>query len=1006
MLMQVTLALYRKVADVFAVAYRARADQLPADEELPEMAAQLQVDLDAAPGLALLRDYWERAGAVREGVLFPNGGTSFDQGLRELVTLACAAQAYQRVLGKVTQTDKTTDTSKSEDKAEYKASTALKDVMNPLFGLAAGGAVGAGALASSWGALPAAALGVLTAGLTAATLQYNATRSRESALSREVVFLPNTSVESLDRMLPLLVERVRGCGITPIFVVDELDKISDLPDRIEQLVHHLKHFVTERAFFCFLTDRDFYEKMHGKSTNEPYPREHTYFSDRLLVYFAPDDLHEYLQRALQPDTKEDGQAAEVLRYILLHRARCHPFDLRQELGAFQNETDRIKLTTTELLDTRSYLFDVAMQVAVELMLRNKLITDRLASNPEFTQLACDALYYPSRSWEEGKAEIDLREGFLDYLKTRLGISELTGPEPSSLLAAVRGLIELLCDLKTLRESAAQSSAFPGSVMDVLESLARDPGALVSKQGERYLWRFDLFGRALGVGQPAAATPASAPAAAGATPAAPSPAPAAAPALTVDAILPGQLPEAVSMTGDAALAVESISPSGKEATELLAASERAIGEIEKRAAFVRAVSDDFINLKLLAVEYRVLSITPTWDGVQEAIDRVRRAGRNSTYAELRQDAKLLDDYSRLLKSRWLGVQHALYLSAFLGALGQLSDVWENWKAALHLMGDMLRFDSTPGEDIDRSLGSLYKTARAEEAEATNTALIHDIDGVTLKEALESLRANAPAIRHALGDRANQQFWVAWRKRFADALAGTGVFAAQWWDLVCAVMGFPWARRLNLDLAQVSVRGWTELLFDSLDTLIPPWVAAPALAYLGFRDRLANVDGVVPDAAREFRSWASRSSIGATPALVIDALPQGIGGEAAPLPAFPCLLISRFFFDRIYKHSEWIREQLHIRHAITEIVRGDVENDRDRAAILAKGTLAPFTALPFDNVLVGTRSVLEELRATEKAMKFPVLVPSPYTLQGVLELVQKVRADERSEKRRPERARPKK
>jgi hypothetical protein len=52
-------------------------------------------------------------------------------------------------------------------------------------------------------------------------------------------------------------------------------------------VEHLKHFVTERSFFCFLTARMYFEQLSQQSRTTGYPLAHTYFSNRQLVAFDP-----------------------------------------------------------------------------------------------------------------------------------------------------------------------------------------------------------------------------------------------------------------------------------------------------------------------------------------------------------------------------------------------------------------------------------------------------------------------------------------------------------------------------------------------------------------------------------------------------------------------------------------------------------------------------------------------------------------------------------------------
>ena len=73
-LRQVTIGIYRALADLFHEAYRRAAELysgrgFPAWRDLPELAAQLRIELDGAPDVSLLREFWRRAGALQDGIV-------------------------------------------------------------------------------------------------------------------------------------------------------------------------------------------------------------------------------------------------------------------------------------------------------------------------------------------------------------------------------------------------------------------------------------------------------------------------------------------------------------------------------------------------------------------------------------------------------------------------------------------------------------------------------------------------------------------------------------------------------------------------------------------------------------------------------------------------------------------------------------------------------------------------------------------------------------------------
>ncbi len=56
--------------------------------------------------------------------------------------------------------------------------------------------------------------------------------------------------------------------------------------------------LTERAFFCFLTGRDFAEKLYTERTFRTYPPSYTQFSDYLFVNYLPQELHAFLRKLI------------------------------------------------------------------------------------------------------------------------------------------------------------------------------------------------------------------------------------------------------------------------------------------------------------------------------------------------------------------------------------------------------------------------------------------------------------------------------------------------------------------------------------------------------------------------------------------------------------------------------------------------------------------------------------------------------------------------------------
>lgn len=180
-LQQITIALYRslagEIADAFARHARDAASRPGGPMDLLELAAQLTLDLDLAPDLAALRGYWQRLDRLDTGVLWP--GTvgrrmamegMADRGMREIVALATANQAFQVCAGRVETSQRAKGSAERMAQMENAGRIDAKDAANKLFGLIAGGLVG-GALLKSAPAGVAA-----TAGLGVAAVRHASVR--------------------------------------------------------------------------------------------------------------------------------------------------------------------------------------------------------------------------------------------------------------------------------------------------------------------------------------------------------------------------------------------------------------------------------------------------------------------------------------------------------------------------------------------------------------------------------------------------------------------------------------------------------------------------------------------------------------------------------------------------------------------------------------------------------------------------------------------------------------
>jgi hypothetical protein len=827
-LIQITLALYRALANEISRAFRGQIEQnsFPDKAELLELAAQLTRELDAPPNLAALREAWAKAGLLGSGVLFSQRKEDSDQGLRELVALSTAGQAYQRISG--TTSSKAVQSSDAENTQElaFSAASAVqtKELLHTLFGVLAGGVVGAGALSGEMNPLFAAVAAVLTAVATTFSLNYSSSRSRTRRLNEETTFIPDNSVATLSRELPTLVVRLREANIAPIFVVDELDKITLPLPEIGRLVGYLKHFVTERSFFCFLTDRNYFEYLSNLSLNSPYPIEHTIFSHRLFVLYRPDDLRLFLRRLLDSSDYMLNQGkCELLFYLLLHRANLHPFDLKQELAKIRDKQGW--LVIPEDIDSDPGLrFNIMIQLAIELLLMKKELDNWLKQYPALGQAAYDALYYPTRSWARGDKVLDLSEpAFRKYLAERMGkhhqevepgrdeanLAPLNEDNISFLYQQVLELVSLLTEPDTLYKRLDQTrpqdswsywnqilSSIPG--YDPAKSaLQTDLLLLVKKSDYEYQWRYDMSGRLLERPQP-----------------------------------PSQFP---------------------------AALKKDIDFILEFNVFINELSEGKFGLETLSGDISLLATSPNWPSLSLALDRLQQFRQtDKPYEKWDIDQLQVQEYLNMLLPRSPIIGGALALGAAIGAAAGIQSSPERILKGLKSLAAVLNFKAITTDPVNKIENALTTIDHELLAAKANLTLNRDN--------LSKWKTNVRRLikEKTKGFSVNGQFkqtWeTAWLDRFSDFPDLPQVpFPAIKEDVVCHAREIRPAHLLKLDLNQMTLADWSELLLlalggkppDSLD-YAPMWMALPALAQLGFKANIPALAQLLYSSDSDFRA----------------------------------------------------------------------------------------------------------------------------------------------------------
>ncbi|WP_454643096.1 hypothetical protein [Bradyrhizobium liaoningense] len=495
---QITVALYRALAAEFGRSFTNHArDEIYQTglESRPhakvadylELAGQFTLELDNVPRPGTLRAFYQRLGRVDAGVLWPyqvglallQDGLN-DRGIREIVALSTAAQAFEVCSGSVksTQTDK--DSRSRESSFETKGAAEFKDVVNKVAGLAVG--AGVGAMSLDFGTPAAIVLGVAAWLLSTLTLNWTSKRTAKTERSLDYTFVRNRDKQSLERDLPLVIERVRGAGLAPVFMLDELDKLEDAATSIGTLIKNLKHLTTDFGCFCFLTDRQYYDELMDKVEREAFPVEHTYFSHLLFILPHPDRFLDYLRAittsasSVPAGSMSTPDPVDVARSIfglfVLHRSKLNMAEVLRELAEQCDADGRLRQSPADL-KSLEYTFAASIQLAISLILKQDGIRQRIEAEPRFLQWAIDVLYLLSRAWEQKKAKVKLdRRAIVECLLKRSGATpakEGEGPEERLLrtgmgpldldliVRSVQAFAELLCSSDRLRNELSQDN---------------------------------------------------------------------------------------------------------------------------------------------------------------------------------------------------------------------------------------------------------------------------------------------------------------------------------------------------------------------------------------------------------------------------------------------------------------------------------------------------------------------------------------------------------------------
>lgn len=849
-LVHVILGLHRAVVREYVAAYRARMlaryrEQRESSQvtDFLELAAQFEMEILEDPSAARLKEFWDLAELGETGVLF-SSTRQVDQGYRELVALNGMCNAHQRISGDISSRDvrgqheSTDKTTTHDSKPPSREKSGVAELVKPLTAVLAGTVVTTGGVASN-NAVMGALAGLLTALVASSFFTSVTTATEKRSRQVDITFMPDLSHKTLDRVLPTLLQRLQAAGLAPVFIIDELDKVRGLPDKLRGMIQFLKKLVAENVFTCFLTDRAYMEHLRLSGEETSYGRTYSYFSQPLLITFTPADLKQYLGKLLKAEAdpqwpKAEGQGSpstidlEVLKWVLRHRSRLHGLALAREVAALRTAEGKVSIPEANIRSDYPSLIDVTFQVAVEAQLRRQDVIGWQKQRPNMLQALNDSLYFLSREWAAGADKTLLGAEGCECLKQklseRMNLKELQmafdgqaqadvvcDDDLRLLFSVVEGMVQFLVNAtdkdavnRQWNETSAalklpvEAERLEQSVLDALR-LGKDSLLYAVPPGGTKLFRWRYFPSG---------------------------------AIRPD---PDNLQQPVTI--DSAI----------EAASFIRRAEAQLGKALGRVAGYAA--DSTPVFELLADRLRLLPTSPGWSAVAHAmlsIDGTKQGQAPLERASLEDNCRTVVEFGQVLKDNEAVACHALLHAAALGGLTVESrKPAAAMKRGLEILSGGLRFHAASTTQIGEMLAALELQLRelpvAEPLLALAAAAPEQwrFDHPQFLARLSDARAQGERMARELPWlETTEAAWNSIVERAAVLRESGSIEPAALPELLCATRHRGPSALIPFDLQAASLRNWSHFLFARIPAQSgaqepppPPRLLAFALRQLG-------------------------------------------------------------------------------------------------------------------------------------------------------------------------------
>ena len=519
----------------------------------------------------------------------------------------------------------------------------------------------------------------------------------------------------------------------------------------------------------------------------------------------------------------DTLDAAVLHYLIVYRSRMRMIDLWRSVAEVQDTAGYVKFQEGILRSSLSYRLPLMIQVAVEEVLRQPgvqelLEKNRRRGNLDFQEVVKDSLYYLADKWEgkgdweaNGNTAVVISSNALQTHLENLRSQSNHGKDPSGTATSTQEfrfanalpvfveLVERVASflanpVELVRQiEKAEDRSVPIEVIDAIpmEPLLVSGGPEVAQNADViWFWNYDTDG----------------------------------------SVKPDR---------------PAVKTTRKQSKKLLGGWD-CYYEISSVDEVLREASNHSVTLASLADEWPILSSSPAWPQVQQAMlslgfgeaDGVEERRENQS------DEVLVKEYHTMLEKRMETLEHAIMAARILGkAKKGGSDEAESLAEGLNCL--------VQGVPLHRLSGSERK-----ERLVNRFILVADMVSAAIRRKPTDYAGRMKAIlRYQLVEFSAEEYqrtaWETQFERFRENMARRGeLLPTTFEELVCdaaeiqpALLFPPNANSFSGE--NVSLAQWSSAFFDALSDsspedrgFCPVWVAAVALYHLGFGSQISR------------------------------------------------------------------------------------------------------------------------------------------------------------------------